>query len=137
MTTFPDLRKHEAVLFHREIPTSADYIILQVPPEKKDQGSNTFRIDLTNAEQRAWFQRIGIHRRIMDKLALYGHAAYFPGANGGRGEVIQVEDKGFQEIPRITEAMFLADQEKKNQGGKWAGVKLGVRRIRKRIFSRF
>lgn len=126
MAVLPDIRGSETVLFHRDADLPSEWIVLQVPVSDKVHKSNTFRIDLSKGEDRAWFYGIEAHRRISDALGLYGHVIYFPGT----GEVVPVEDRQVEEMTLAQLFFASAKQEQAGRKRRWADVPLGVRRKR-------
>lgn len=65
------------VVFHREHPADP-MLILQVPsPGATD--SETYRIRLDRAEDRAWMERLKGSRFLQDMLMMEMHVAYEPG----------------------------------------------------------
>jgi hypothetical protein len=119
----PDISGVEFVVFHVEPGTSTD-LVLQVPPRKQGAQSNTYRVDLTEAPDRAWLQRLRLERDLRDKLSLYGHALYFPATGESRG----LEDRDAVEMTAAQMAYEAAGKRASGRGGRWDDVPVGVRR---------
>ena len=121
----PDIRQEEVVLFHRDQFMPSHWIVLQVPTKNKTNPSNTYRIDLQNADDRAWFKLIPLERKINDLLGLYGHVAYFPQDK----ELVPIEDKTIQNLT-LSQLLFRgAEQTKTAEKSRWDRVNSRFRRI--------
>jgi hypothetical protein len=122
----PKVTEFDVVLFHKDLRLSSDWITLQIPLKGRANKSNTFRIDLTKADDRDWFRRLPQTRRIQDLLGLYGHVILFPSKN----EVVHVEDKSVQQ-QTLAQILFAdAKPESDTLLGKWDNVVRGMRRQR-------
>jgi len=128
----PNINNEETVLFHKDFHLPSHWVILQIPLKGKENKSNTFKIDLQNADDRAWFRMLAEERKISNGLDLYGHVVYFPKTK----EVVPVEDKEVQSMTMAQRLFTSAGQAQESQGRR-AGVKLGVRRIRRSFAGGF
>ena len=122
----PDIRQEKVVVFHLQEDSPTD-VVLQIPPKEKTQRSNTYAIDLLEPKDSAWVTALRNGRKLLDKLNVEGHVAYFPLS----GQCVPLDDKFTRNLTIIEEARILADLEK-TEGplNKWANFPVGVRQTR-------
>jgi len=112
MATRLRLPKHdslpEGVYFHKERP-SVPEIVMQVPNADRTS-SETYLIDLSDRENKDWFETLLRSKQLYDLLQCAGHAAYKP-ANGHCEELPDLD-----KVPRSASLIANAHRDMSNCG---------------------